>query len=226
MPRRFLNPPDGTRLFQCSSRASVRPHRGAGTEGRHAGCSASRRRRLVPAGGVSGRVVSRSTRRGGPGCGAARHRPQLTGGDRQHRPLCAALSGLSSRLCSGPAGGATVALVRPLGFRFDVDAVIVGGMAHRANCGELPPHLPRTLWRSRRSACIEPSGAHVSVRTADPRSRHCSATSSSACVAAPTPLIAPRARASRSAARARRRRARSAGFASGAGSRRPRAPAS
>ena len=44
-----------------------------------AGRSAPRRCRLVPAGGVSDRVVSRSTRRGGPRCGAARHRPQLTG---------------------------------------------------------------------------------------------------------------------------------------------------
>ncbi len=26
----------------------------------------------------------------------------------------------------------------PLGFRFDIDAVIVGGVAHRAGCGLLP----------------------------------------------------------------------------------------
>jgi len=29
----------------------------------------------------------------------------------------------------------------PLGFKFDVDAVLVGGVAHRKDCG----HLPRTL---------------------------------------------------------------------------------
>ena len=191
-----------------------------------AGGAATRRRRLVPAGGVSGRVVSRSTRRRGPGRGAARHRPQLTGGDRQHRPLCAALSGLSSRLCSGPAGGATVALVRPLGFRFDVDAVIVGGMAHRANCGELPPHLPPD------SVAVPAVGVHRAELC--PREcPHCRPPFETLLsyqlepvATAPSPLIAPRARASRSAARARRRRARSAGFASGAGSRRPRAPAS
>ena len=30
----------------------------------------------------------------------------------------------------------------PLGFRFDVDAVIVAGVAHRADCEELPRDLP------------------------------------------------------------------------------------
>jgi hypothetical protein len=32
--------------------------------------------------------------------------------------------------------------VLPLGFRFDVDAVIVGGVAHCADCPELPRDLP------------------------------------------------------------------------------------
>ena len=30
----------------------------------------------------------------------------------------------------------------PLGFRFDVNAVIVDGVAHRADCQELPGDLP------------------------------------------------------------------------------------
>ena len=34
--------------------------------------------------------------------------------------------------CSRASGGATVALVLPLGFRFDVDAVLIGGVAHRS----------------------------------------------------------------------------------------------
>jgi hypothetical protein len=34
-------------------------------------------------------------------------------------------------------GGATVAIVLPLGFRFDVDAVIVAGVAHRPACDQL-----------------------------------------------------------------------------------------
>jgi hypothetical protein len=32
--------------------------------------------------------------------------------------------------------------VLPLGFRFDVDAVIVDGFAHRADCQQLPRDLP------------------------------------------------------------------------------------
>jgi hypothetical protein len=39
--------------------------------------------------------------------------------------------------------GAIVAGVLPLGFRFEVDAVILGGVAHRADCHELPRDLPR-----------------------------------------------------------------------------------
>jgi hypothetical protein len=31
--------------------------------------------------------------------------------------------------------------VQPLGFRFDVDAVILGGVAHRADCRALPARL-------------------------------------------------------------------------------------
>ena len=30
----------------------------------------------------------------------------------------------------------------PLGFKFDVDAVILSGIAHRADCAELPRDLP------------------------------------------------------------------------------------
>ena len=30
----------------------------------------------------------------------------------------------------------------PLGFRFDADAVILGGVAHRRDCGQLPGELP------------------------------------------------------------------------------------
>jgi hypothetical protein len=33
------------------------------------------------------------------------------------------------------------AVVRPLGFRFDVDAVLVDGIAHREHCDRLPPVL-------------------------------------------------------------------------------------
>jgi len=33
-------------------------------------------------------------------------------------------------------------LVVPLGFRFDVDAVIVGGVAHRSECDRLQRPLP------------------------------------------------------------------------------------
>jgi hypothetical protein len=32
--------------------------------------------------------------------------------------------------------------VLPLGFRFDVDAVLVGGVAHRKDCERLPRALP------------------------------------------------------------------------------------
>jgi hypothetical protein len=32
--------------------------------------------------------------------------------------------------------------VLPLGFRFDVDVVIIGGVAHGADCTELPRDLP------------------------------------------------------------------------------------
>jgi len=32
--------------------------------------------------------------------------------------------------------------VLPLGFRFDVDAVLVGGVAHRGDCDRLPRPLP------------------------------------------------------------------------------------
>jgi hypothetical protein len=32
--------------------------------------------------------------------------------------------------------------VLPLGFRFDVDAVIVGHVAHRADCDRVPRRLP------------------------------------------------------------------------------------
>jgi hypothetical protein len=34
------------------------------------------------------------------------------------------------------------AVVLPLGFRFDVDAVLVGGVAHRKDCDRLPRALP------------------------------------------------------------------------------------
>jgi hypothetical protein len=34
------------------------------------------------------------------------------------------------------------AVVRPLGFRFDVDAVLVDGIAHREDCDRLPPVIP------------------------------------------------------------------------------------
>jgi len=33
--------------------------------------------------------------------------------------------------------------VQPLGFRFDVDAVVVGGVAHRRGCGMLSVDPPR-----------------------------------------------------------------------------------
>ena len=33
-------------------------------------------------------------------------------------------------------------MMLPLGFRFDVDAVLVRGVAHRADCRHLPPPLP------------------------------------------------------------------------------------
>ena len=33
-------------------------------------------------------------------------------------------------------------MVPPLGFRFDVDAVLLGGVAHRAECRLLPTLLP------------------------------------------------------------------------------------
>ena len=36
-------------------------------------------------------------------------------------------------------GSATVAVVLPLGFRFDVDAVLVGGVAHRGGCDNVGP---------------------------------------------------------------------------------------
>jgi hypothetical protein len=35
--------------------------------------------------------------------------------------------------------------VLPLGFRFDVDAVILAGVAHRADCGLLPVRLPAMM---------------------------------------------------------------------------------
>jgi hypothetical protein len=34
------------------------------------------------------------------------------------------------------------AVVLPLGFRFEVDAVLVGGVAHRRDCDRLPRPLP------------------------------------------------------------------------------------
>ena len=34
-------------------------------------------------------------------------------------------------------------MVRPLGFKFDVDAVLVYGIAHRENCDRLPSVLSR-----------------------------------------------------------------------------------
>jgi hypothetical protein len=35
--------------------------------------------------------------------------------------------------------------MQPLGFRFDVDTVIVGSVAHRADCSALPARLPEDV---------------------------------------------------------------------------------
>jgi hypothetical protein len=117
-------------------------------------------------------------------------------------------------------------LVRPLGFRFDVDAVIVGGVAHRGECDRLQRPLPDDAVVVRSAGCIERSGVRGSARSADRRSRRCSATSLSGPSRRSRPDLRLRAMASRSVRRARVRRARSAGFASHADSCRLRAPAS
>jgi hypothetical protein len=46
----------------------------------------------------------------------------------------------------------------PLGFEFDVDAVIVSGVAHRTQCKLLPPRLPPT------ATAIGASGVYRSER--------------------------------------------------------------
>ncbi len=79
-----------------------------------------------------------------------------------------------------PGGRRYRRLVLPLGFRFDVDAVIVGGVAHRADCDELLATCRRMRSRSRAAVSIGPSAARGSARAADRRSRRCSPISSSA----------------------------------------------
>jgi hypothetical protein len=48
--------------------------------------------------------------------------------------------------------------VLPLGFRFDVDAVIIGGVAHGADCQGLPRHLPAD------AVPVLAGGVHLSER--------------------------------------------------------------
>lgn len=46
----------------------------------------------------------------------------------------------------------------PLGFRFDVDAVIIGSIAHRTDCTELPRDLPAD------AAPVLAGGVHLAER--------------------------------------------------------------
>jgi hypothetical protein len=55
-------------------------------------------------------------------------------------------------------------LMLPLGFRFDVDAVILDGTAHTAACPPLPPRLPP---RARRLAAGETHWAQRCPRECD-----------------------------------------------------------
>jgi hypothetical protein len=63
--------------------------------------------------------------------------------------------------------------VLPLGFRFDVDAVIVDGVAHRTDCEWLPGELPPDAILISASGFIGPTGARGSVKGAGRRSRRC-----------------------------------------------------
>jgi hypothetical protein len=48
--------------------------------------------------------------------------------------------------------------VLPLGFRFEVDAVIVGGVAHRSDCDRVPRELPHE------AVSIPTAGVHRAER--------------------------------------------------------------
>ena len=60
--------------------------------------------------------------------------------------------------CSRPRSSATVAVVLPLGFRFDVDSVIVAGVAHRADCDRVPRRL------SNEAISVPAAGVHRAER--------------------------------------------------------------
>jgi hypothetical protein len=50
------------------------------------------------------------------------------------------------------------AVVLPLGFKFDVDAVLVGGVAHRKDCDRLPRALPHD------AVSVSAAGVHRAER--------------------------------------------------------------
>ncbi len=50
------------------------------------------------------------------------------------------------------------AVVLPLGFRFDVEAVLVGGVAHRKDCDRLPRALPHD------AVSVSPTGVYRAER--------------------------------------------------------------
>ncbi len=64
--------------------------------------------------------------------------------------------------------------VLPLGFRFEVDAVLVGGVAHRSGLRQVcAPTLPDEAVRVAPAGFIAPSAARGSARSAGRRSRRC-----------------------------------------------------
>ncbi len=81
-----------------------------------------------------------------------------------------------TRLCSTGRSGYGD-LVRPLGFRFDVNAVLVEGVAHRAECRRLPMPVPADALSVARGGCVALSAAPTNVPSAALRLRRCSASS-------------------------------------------------
>ena len=139
-PARGSHPsPDGARRDEGLRARGARRRR---RDDRRPGCRQDRPR---PADRVDDAVEARQSRRSAEGRARLSNRARFAG-EVASRPS----------FLFTPGGRRYRGRVLPLGFRFDVDAVIVDGVAHRADCQELPARPAAGCGRCRDRRC--PSG--------------------------------------------------------------------
>ena len=144
--RGSLPSPDGARRDQGLRARGARRRRG---DDRRRGCRQDRPR---PPDCVDDAVEAREERRGGEG------RARLSAAvSRRDSAFLAGRVAHRYAVLFAPRGRRYRGRVVPLGFRFDVDAVVIGGVAHRSNCREVADdaaidavHDPRRRGASRR----------------------------------------------------------------------------